>query len=323
MFAISAKEITTMPAPTPKIIPTHSMQQHTDWTRTRLYTIVALLLIPFMLGGCAVGNKPSNLELTPVTESPTGVHRVGKFVWNDLLTDDVAAAKGFYGQLFDWTFEQQGGYTVINNNSQRIGGMAQVDEESGKTGAARWICSLSVADVGKATTLVIEEGGAVHVGPLELLNRGRGALVSDPEGAQLLLLYATDGDPEDSEPIIGSWLWHELWSNDTEASLAFYQKLVGYDYEGEKTDYLILLKDEQWRAGIRDIKDSELEMRWIPVVRVADTEETAGRAEKLGGKLLVGPRPTASGGSVALLSDPSDALVIIQRWSATTSEQEN
>ncbi|MCK4508860.1 MAG: VOC family protein [Desulfuromonadales bacterium] len=313
-----------MPAPkTVRIKPVQRERQRSHWVRPGLYVTMGFILLQFILSGCAVGNKSSNLELTPVTESPTEVHRVGKFVWNDLLTDDVAVAKDFYGQLFGWTFEQQGGYTVINNNSQRIGGMAQVGEESGKTGAARWICSLSVADVDKATALVTEEGGTVHVGPLELLNRGRGALVSDPQGAQLLLLYATDGDPEDGEPVLGSWLWHELWSNDTEASLAFYQKLVGYDYEGEKTDYLILLKDEQWRAGIRDIKDSELEMRWVPVVRVADTEETAERAEQLGGKLLVGPRPTASGGSVALLSDPSDALVIIQRWSATTSEQEN
>jgi len=311
-----------MPTPAPQTISTHSMQQHTDRTRPRLYTIVGLILIQLMLVGCAAVNEPSRLPLTPVTDSPTGVHHQGKFVWNDLLTDDVAAAKDFYGQLFGWSFEQLGGYTVIRNDEQRIGGMAQVGEEADKTGAARWISSLSVADVDKATSLVTEEGGTVHVGPLEFLNRGRGALVSDPQGAQLLLLHATDGDPEDSEPLIGSWLWHELWSNDMEASLVFYQKLAGYDFDGGKTDYLILLKDEQWRAGIRNIEGRELEMRWVPVVRVTDTQETAERAEQLGGKLLVGPQATDSG-SVALLSDPSDALVIVQNWSTTTSEQEN
>jgi hypothetical protein len=291
--------------------------------RSWRYLAVGFFLVQLMLTGCAAGNKPSRLELTPVTESPTGVHHLGKFVWNDLLTDDVAAAKDFYGQLFGWSFEQLGGYTIVKNGRRSIGGMAQVGEEAAKTGAARWICSLSVADVDKAASLVTKEGGVVHVGPLELLNRGRGALVDDPQGAQLLLLYATDGDPEDNEPVMGSWLWHELWSNDIEASLAFYQKLAGYDFQGDKANYLILLKDEQWRAGIRYLEDSELEMRWVPVVRVADTEETSARTEQLGGKVLVEPRATPSGGSVALLSDPSDALLIIQRWSATTSEQEN
>jgi predicted enzyme related to lactoylglutathione lyase len=322
--ATSAKEMITMTAQKNlRAKPARSEQKQICGIRSWLYVTLGFVLLQFMLSGCATVNKPHRLELTPVTETPTETHHQGKFVWNDLLTDDVAAAKDFYGQLFGWTFEQLGGYTVVSNNSQKIGGMAQVGEESAKTGAARWISSLSVADVDKAASLITEAGGTVHVGPLELINRGRGALVDDPQGAQFLLLYATDGDPVDSEPVIGSWLWHELWSNNTEASLAFYQKLVGYDFEGEKDDYLILLKDEQWRAGIRFLDDSELEMRWVPVVRVADTEETAERAEQLGGKLLVGPRDTASGGSVALLSDRSDALVIIQRWSPTTPEQEN
>jgi hypothetical protein len=83
-----------------------------------------------------------------------------------------------------------------------------------------------------------------------------------------------------------------------------------------------LLKDEQWRAGIRHSSDPELEMRWVPIVRVANTVEIAERAKELGGKVLIEPQVSASGGSIALLTDPSDALFIIQRWSANTSEQE-
>jgi hypothetical protein len=176
--------------------------------------------------------------------------------------------------------------------------------------------------VDKAVALLIAEGGTVNEGPLELLNRGRGALVRDPLGAQLLLLHAKDGDPEDEEPAMMSWLWHELWSNNTKASLAFYQKLAGYDYEGDATDYLVLTREDQWRAGIRFIDDSELEMRWVPVVRVVDTEAIAEKAEQLGGEIRVAPRPTASGGSVALLVDPSGARVIIQSWTAPVPEQE-
>jgi predicted enzyme related to lactoylglutathione lyase len=153
-------------------------------------------------------------------------------------------------------------------------------------------------------------------------NRGRGALVRDPQGAQLVILYASSGDPEDNEPVIGSWLWHELWSNDSDASLAFYRKLAGYDSYIEGNDYLILLKDGRFRAGIRSLSDSEIEVRWVPVVRVSDTDDIAARAKKLGGRLLVGPRPTVGGGSVALLSDPSGALIIVQRWSSEILEQE-
>jgi predicted enzyme related to lactoylglutathione lyase len=304
---------------TPRIKPAYP-DRRIRWNRFGLYATIGFILIQFVLTGCTA-TPPPKLVLPPITDAPTGIHHQGKFVWNDLLTDDIAAARDFYGQLFGWTFEQSDRYTVVKNNGQSIGGMLQVRENTETKGVARWVCSLSVADVDEAAALVTEEGGIIYEGPLDMLNRGRGALIYDPLGAELLLLYATDGDPEDKKPVMGSWLWHELWSNDTEASQVFYQKLAGYDYDGE-TDYLILLKDEQWRAGIRYVSDPELTMRWVPVVRVADTEKTADLAKELGGKLLVGPRPTPSGGSVALLSDPSDALLIIQRWSATTSGQE-
>lgn len=286
-------------------------------------TGLLLLLVLLLLSGCAAGKKSSSLVLTPVTDAPTGIHHQGKFVWNDLLTNDVATARDFYGQLFGWTFTQLGRYTVVQSEGRNIGGMVELKENPEKPSAARWLSTLSVDDVDAAVAVVKEEGGTVNEGPLELLNRGRGALVRDPHGAQLLLLHAKDGDPEDQEPAMMSWLWHELWSNKAEASLAFYQKLAGYDYEGEPSDYLILVREDQWRAGIRFIDDSELEMRWVPVVRVADTEAIANRAAQLGGEIRVAPRPTASGGSVALLIDPSGAPVIIQSWTAPVEEQED
>lgn len=287
------------------------------------YMTVGLVLILLLLTGCAAGKKSSSLVLTPVTDSPTGIHHQGKFVWNDLLTDDVETARKFYGELFGWTFAQLGRYTVVQSEGRNIGGMVELKADPEKPSAARWLCTLSVDDVDAAVALVKSEGGTVNEGPLELLNRGRGALVRDPQGAQLLLLHAKEGDPDDEEPAMMSWLWHELWSNNAEASLAFYQKLAGYDYEGDATDYLVLTREDQWRAGIRFIDDSELEMRWVPVVRVVDTEAIAEKAEQLGGEIRVAPRPTASGGSVALLVDPSGAPVIIQSWTAPSPEQED
>ena len=288
-----------------------------------LCVVLGLALIQLLLSGCTVGNKAADFVLVPVSDSPTGIHYPGKFVWNDLLTDNVPAAKDFYGQLFGWTFETSGNYTVIKNNGQSIAGIAHIKGDAKNPSASRWLCTLSVADIDKATALIIEEGGVLNEGPVDLVNRGRGSLVRDPQGAQLMLLYAKDGDPEDEEPALGAWLWHELWSNQANASLAFYQKLAGYEFEGDPADYLILIKDEQWRAGIRSVDDSELEMRWVPVVRVADTEEIAERAKQLGGKVLVDPRPTQDGGSVALLADSTNALLIIQQWTAPTSGQEN
>ena len=297
------------------------------FTLSRLlrWRTAGLILATLLLTGCAAGTRTSEMLFTPVTDPPTGIHHQGKFVWNDLLTNDAEKAREFYGQLFGWTFTQQGRYTVVQNDGRQIGGIVQLKEDSEQPSAARWLSLLSVADVDQAAALVRSEGGAVHIEPTDVPNRGRVALVSDPQGAQLVLLHARDGDPEDEEPAIGSWLWHELWSNNAEASLAFYQKLAGYDYENyadEADDYLILISEDQWRAGIRFLDYDELEMRWVPVVRVADTEAIAQKAEQLGGEVRVAPRPTESG-SVALLVDPSGARLIIQSWTAPVAEQED
>ncbi len=304
------------------IHPSRFQGKKTCCPRLPFYTFAGFLLIHFLLTGCAVMDKTAHRELTPVTDPPTGVYHQGKFVWNDLLTGDVATAKDFYGQLFGWTFEQLRGYTVISNEGQRIGGMVQVEEEKETPGVARWLCSLSVQDIGEAASLFKEEGGLVHEGPLEMVNHGKTALVSDPQGAQLLLLHATSGDPEDIEPVMGSWLWHELWSDQTVASLAFYQKLAGYDFFGETDDYLVLQRDGHWRAGIRYSSGSDHEMRWIPVVRVEDTEKIAIKVKDLGGEIYVGPFDTNDGSSVGLLVDPSGGYLLFQQWSPRTSEQE-
>ena len=58
-----------------------------------------------VLAATACSASTSRVDLTPVSPSPTGVHHVGQIVWYDLVTDDVEAAKGFYGSLFGWQFE--------------------------------------------------------------------------------------------------------------------------------------------------------------------------------------------------------------------------
>ena len=164
----------------------------------RLPTIILLIFLSQLVAGC------SSLKLTPVTSPATGMHHQGKFVWYDLLTDDVTLAKNFYGELFNWSFKERGSYTVVFNNGQAIGGIVEIQSKEGEESTARWIPLLSVDDVDKAVELVQKSGGTIHEGPVDMPNRGRGSLISDPQGAPLLLLRAFDGDPPDREPPVGS-----------------------------------------------------------------------------------------------------------------------
>jgi predicted enzyme related to lactoylglutathione lyase len=270
------------------------------------------------LAGCAV-MKTSSLALTPVVSPPTDVHHPGAFVWHDLLTHDVPAARNFYSQVFGWSFEEHGRYTVVLNEGKPIAGIVALDPKQAQGSAARWLASLSVDDVADASEFVASQGGVVHEGPVYMIHRGVGALVSDPQGAHVLLLRSETGDPPDVEPAVGEWLWVELWSNVLDDSVLFYQKLVGYDViDGE--GYSILLREGHWLAGVRDVPDDELDIRWVPVVRVADATEVTKRAEKHGGLVLTEPRPTDLGNTVALVADPSGALVIVQTWSGAQAD---
>ncbi len=266
------------------------------------------LLIIFQ-SGCSLIQPPDNLEVKNLAYHP------GKFVWNELVTNDVATAKSYYGQLFNWTFEQRGQYTIVSLNDKRIGGILDIKPKTQNRHAAHWISSLSVSDVDQATSIVLANGGKVHKGPENIDDRGRVSLVSDPQGAQFSLIHTKMGDPSDGPIADGSWLWHELWTNNPNDSVVFYQELAGYSAIEELDSYFILIAEDKWRAGIRNLFDQDLKQRWVPVIKVNDVRAISILAKQLGGKVLIEAENLDYSDQVALLADPSGALFMIQEWS--------
>ena len=285
----------------------------------RWRTFLALLLCSALLTACAsleqLTGRSEPLRLTPITATPTHVYQPGRFVWHDLITPDVTAAKAFYADLFGWTFKQYGRYTLIFNKDQQIGGMVEIEPEDRESQEALWLAAISVSDVDKATHYLTTQGGTVLQGPVDMENRGRGVLVSDPQGAQVLLIRANDGDPVEIEPAIGNWLWNEIWTNEPQATQDFYQSLGEYDTPVKINDYIILENEGKWRAGIRPVLENDFKVRWVPVVRVADPEEITNRVTALGGIVWLRPGEFFDNIDVALISDSTGALLLVQRWS--------
>jgi len=118
--------------------------------RLLIATSCALLLV-----ACAT----TNINLPSITESPTGERLPGKIVWHDLLTNDPAASKRFYGELFGWEFEgvsslaglgSDTAYTLIRHNGRLIGGMIDTKALNNRTDISQWVVVMSVADVDAA-----------------------------------------------------------------------------------------------------------------------------------------------------------------------------
>ena len=279
---------------------------------------LAVLIVSVLLSGCTQVSVPSPqtepLSLPSVTSTVTGERHTGKFVWHDLLTDDVASSRTFYAGVFGWTFETSGAYTQILNQGNLIGGMMQIRPTVDSKAEAVWLPSLSVANVDQSIRYMKSKKGKVIKGPLEMKERGRGVLLSDPQGAQLVLLHTKNGDPKDVTPQVGDWLWNELWTNTPQESYSFYRKLGGYDSSEIRNGYRLLINKGKWRAGIRDVSKEDIKARWVPAIKVSDLGETMTKVKALGGEVLVLPHKELVNGDVALIADNTGALVIIQRW---------
>lgn len=261
-------------------------------------------------------------QATPIVKSPTGIYYPGKFVWYDLLTDDLESAERFYYGLFGWKFNTAHGYTEILNNDVPIGGIVVTDSLFSRAKPARWLPSLSVADVHEAVAETKQLNGQVIDGPGELTGRGDYALIEDASGARLILLHSSNGDPLDQPVAIGAWLWNELWTDQRENALHFYKQLAGYQEKVLASAYTILILDDKWRAGMRQVFIKDLEPLWVPTIRVYSTALTASLAEQLGGEVLVRMDPVNKKRDVALIRDPNDALFMVQSWSDQTENKE-
>jgi predicted enzyme related to lactoylglutathione lyase len=292
-----------------------------EWMNT-MQTLVrfsaALMTAAVFLGGCANIGKLSEggaeMAQVPITETPSGKTYPGKFIWHDLLTPDPQSAGKFYEELFGWQIDYQGHYAVVRHGGKRIAGILQVESEDDRTRQGVWIPTVSVADVDSTADLVRANGGKILKGPIDMGQRGRAVLISDPQRADLVLLSAKGGDPVDDEAAIGDWLWDEIWTNDPDKASAFYQSVLGYDEMALGDKYDVFIHQGKWRAGIRHVGDEKEYMLWMPVVRVADPEAIAQRVNELGGVVWVAPDEAPSDGNTALIGDATGALLLIQRW---------
>jgi predicted enzyme related to lactoylglutathione lyase len=278
-----------------------------DRPGVRSYAYAAALL----LLGVACATPPDLPRLPPVSREATQVVRPGQFVWGDLVSQDIAASKAFYGPLFGWTFSDDGRYTTVFNQRVPIAGMVAARNPDRGT---EWIANLSVADVDRASSTFGQHGGQVENGPIDAPDRGRIALVSDASGAALLLVRATSGDPPDAHPAIGGWLWWELWTHDVDAAIDLLVDVAGYQRETvdlRDSPYRVLGDEKVRRAGIVEAPP-EVRPTWLPYFRVADTPATVDRAVALGARLI------EQNDRAAILVDPNRAEFAVGTWARET-----
>lgn len=253
-----------------------------------------------------------SLEAQTVPPLPrSNTHHIGKFIWFDLISSDIERAASFYSQVLGWQVERVwriDDYLIVRANGRRIGGITPAASPA----EVGWVGSLSVGDVDEAAGWVKEHGGRVLQEPADLPNRGRMAVLADPQGAVFAALRSQGGDPPDRDPLPGDFAWMELWTTDLEGAHDFYRRLVGYQYATARGGgYLVFGQQDVPRAGVVEVPWKGVEPNWLPYVMVRDLAIVLRSVERAGGDVLQEPRDDFGDGKVALIVDPTGGVAAL------------
>jgi predicted enzyme related to lactoylglutathione lyase len=292
----------------------------------------ARLLLAMLLVACAAPLAAAPVPLPPLLQPPTSEHHVGKVIWADLVTPDLAAAEHFYGGLFGWTFREihmgSTQYAVALLDGRPVGGLVQHAPPPGEHRQPAWLTFIAVSDVDATQQLVLQQGGKVLAAPRAHPNRGRQAVFADPQGAVFAVLASSSGDPPDVLAAPGEWIWSSLIASNPGADAAFYQALFAYEVfdsaNEDASEHLILSTEDYARASVNPLPESggRHHPHWLNFVRVLDTEQMAVTATQLGGRVLVEPRVDRHGGKVAVVADPSGAPFGLLEWPQSQSKED-
>lgn len=277
-----------------------------------LFGAVAAIVV----AGCTT----SDIELDKTGLSETPLH--GKFVWHDLITDDVAAATAFYGALFGWKFHETRGpdgspYTLIVGHDGRLqGGIVELADPPDED-YSRWLGYISVADVDATVETAGRLDGDVLVAPREIGKIARASVVRDPQGAIVGYLQSHVGDPIDPvSASSGEVVLNELLAANSLAAAAFYMETAGYEVEStwrNGGEYHTLVQGGVARAGLQDLPNDQLSPLWLTHFAVPDPGNMARKAEALGGTTVLAPSVDIRDGNLAVITDPTGAVLALDR----------
>ena len=128
---------------------------------------------------------------------------------------------------------------------------------------------------------------------------------------------------EFSSHVPGTFSWVELATIDQKAGVAFYRGLFGWDLNefpiGPTEVYSMLLMRGKEVAAAYSMRPEERQggvpPHWNLYVTVANVDETAGKAEALGAKMLAPPFDVMDVGRMAVVQDPTGAAFCL--WQPT------
>jgi predicted enzyme related to lactoylglutathione lyase len=263
--------------------------------------------------------------------------------WVDTNQPDPHAAIGFYGGLFGWEFEDvmpdeaPGHYFIARIRGGDVAAVSSIPE--GAPPVATWNTYVWVDDADATAAAASVAGGAVISEPFDVMDAGRMAVVTDPEGAAFCVWQAKNHRGAQVVNEHGSLNFNGLATHDRSRAEAFYGAVFGWqtltipggimwtlpaygDHLEEGTPGLRAQQAQMGAPeGFIDVvaaldpipDDSETPAHWSVTFGVDDADAIALKATELGGRVVVEPT-NAPWTRSAVISDPQGATFIASQF---------
>ena len=255
----------------------------------------------------------------------------GRFVWEELMTTDVASAISFYGKVAGLKSEKapfDPNYTMFKGSARNMGGVMALPGEAKQGGTPpMWISYIGANNTDDTARKIVQFGGKVHKQPWTIADGGRIAIVADPQGA----VFALYSNPKATDPPpahkLGDASWHELATSDYIAAFSFYQNVFGWrvlnDMDmgpGMGVYRLFGPADSGDQLGGMYTKPAQQPgpPAWLPYIKVANIVKATDQAKALGAFIMHGPADVP-GGKITMATDPQGVMFAVHEVTGTAN----
>ena len=249
----------------------------------------------------------------------------GQYIWYELATPDVDAAKKFYPRFTGWgTQPFDNDYTMWTTGGVPIAGLFRLSDEMRQQGVPpNWMPYIESSNVDDTVAKATSLGGQLLHGPEDIPSAGRIAVLQDPQGAAFGVFKSTNGmSGWDGTATVGRFSWHELMTTDRVAAFEFYRALFGWEKTSEMDMgggemYSMYGHGQQMYGGMFNATGDMAGMRpfWLVYIHVQDVGKAVAAATKAGATVHR-PQMDIPGGSIAILGDPHGAGFALHHLSA-------
>ncbi|MFJ6483806.1 VOC family protein [Streptomyces sp. NPDC091682] len=261
-----------------------------------------------------------------------GPYKPGTPCWIDLMVPDQQAALDFYCDVFGWQGEvgpaEQGGYSVCTLKGQPVAGIMKAMNPDGTVPdpmpPTAWTTYLATDSLDSTLKSVTDSHGTVMMGPMDVMDLGRMAVIADPTGAVVGLWQAGTFDGAGIVNEHSALIWNELNTPDVPAAAAFYTAVLPVTTTrsempgaGEYTEFKV---GDRAVGGMMDLAKlpAGVPPHWMPYFHVDSVDEIQAAVVRAGGSVMA-PAFDMVAGRMAVLADPQGGTFSV--ITSTVTEQ--